>query len=44
MGGLCRLVSGIACSLGPVLPGQTVFSPAPVLHLSNPGTPLEHKN
>ena len=25
MGGLCRLVSGIACSLGTVLPGQTVF-------------------
>lgn len=25
MGGLCRLVSGIACSLGTVLSGQTVF-------------------
>ena len=43
MGRLCRLVSGSACSLGFVHPGQTAF-PSARFAPSNPGTPLEHKN
>ena len=44
MGKPCRLVSGRVCPLGLSVQDRPAFPPAPALHLSIPGTPLEHKN
>jgi len=43
MGKPCRLVSGRVCSTA-CLKRTDPLSPAPAMHLSIPGTPLEHKN